>query len=228
MNEVDVEVFIKFGNETHMKSLYEKGEVYMGTIDEYKYHKNPQIGDEYENLKYIWQIPKANLKLSANNIDEITIPDTNGHFLVHSDEKGNLFCLFSVKANEFIRNEDNNTFELDLKIYKDFGDCACIIYKPTAFIDLIDKRLNDKGHICKKKLVNYYDPYIYHGPLDIFWKRDKYIHQKEARIHVNNEMNEHIIFEIGSLANIALFKSNLDDKLRIESTETHLIFSRNE
>lgn len=226
MNEVDVEVFIKFGEETHMNNLFEKGEVYMNPIDYFKYHTNPQIGDIYENLKYIWQIPKANLKLSANNIDEIIIPDTNGHILVNSDEKGNLYCLFSVKATEFIRNEDNNTLELDLKIYKDFGDCACIIYKPKTFFDLVEKKLNDEGHICNKKLVKYYDPYTHNGSLDIFWKRNKYSHQKEARVHVNYDMDKEIKFEIGSLEKVALFKPNLDDKIRIESTETHLIFSR--
>jgi len=228
MNEVDVEVFIKFGKETHMKSLYEKGEVYMNTIDFYKNHENKEIGDEYENIQSIYQIQKLSLIDTIDSKDEIELPLINGHVVQHSEVNGNLYCLFSIKKCDFKQIYGKNIFELNLFEFKEFGDSLCIIYKPKTFIDLIEKKLNDDGRICNNKLVEYYNQDTYNGLLDLFCKRKKYSPQKEARILVNSEMNKPIKFEIGSLEKIARFKTGLDDKIRIESTETHLIFSRNE
>ena len=87
-----IDVIVKFGQKVYMKNLYEKGEIYLNTIEVIKNHENPEIGDNYENIMCINQLKQV-------IIDEKEILISSGHSVNHSNEKGNLYCLFSINTS---------------------------------------------------------------------------------------------------------------------------------
>lgn len=113
---------------------------------------------------------------------------------------------------------------MDLNYFQGFGDCACVIHKPKEFIGNIIKELTDNGYLTTYQLVEYYDPEIHNGSLNIFKKQNKFSHQKELRIHVDSDKNEPIIVNIGSLENIALFFDDINTRIQIKDDGEGLIF----
>ena len=88
-----------------------------------------------------------------------------------------------------------------------FGDTFLVIFNPKEFLSRIDKAMKRNNLYYKWGLVNYYDDQNQEGELGIFYKSNKFKHQNEFRIFVENELKSPLILNIGNIEDICeIFK----------------------
>lgn len=189
----DAKVFllIKMGEEKYMRDLLCKGEIYMNSVEYYRTHENPEIGDCFEGVK---EIKDGRITKRRENID-----------------KEKLYCMWHINNATSCHNAkieflpDGNTViqTLDFREYKDFGDKMVVVTNVKEF----NKRLNNA--LCKlnltqnNEIVTYYDEKTSRKNISAFMKPLKYNHQNEIRYIVNTLDTEPLKIEIGNIKDIA-------------------------
>ncbi len=204
-------VFILFkrGKPEHILRLFERGEVYINTID---YIRNCDINEDLSDSddsileREFWGDIQVNMCDVGFDINKngISFEGFNGVINTDSTLKGNIYCLSGIYTKEIM--DDNEIIELNTK--KSFGESIIIIFNPRIFIERVKKALIDKGYEkVYYKPVTYYSN-NYSGKVGFFRKHEKFSPQNEFRFFIPNKKNETITIEIGSLKEIAVVRHN--------------------
>ena len=72
-------------------------------------------------------------------------------------------------------------------------------------MDRVLAALTEKGFKPDDKMVTYYDENDNHNNLYVFHKPNRLSHQNELRVFVENQADEPLKFEIGSIEDISMF-----------------------
>lgn len=213
---VTIHELIKIGKEEHIRTLYEKGILYMNTLQYFvKVEDNSQQQDNFEGATFFESLKKIEIKNATG--EEIKFGDSAdcdapllyGNLLIHSDASlGNIYCMFAV-TEEFIKSKS----DID-KRNKEFGDHFLLIHNPEVFLTRVYAALEERGVKYKSGLVYYFDrEEYYRGRLTPFMKRNDYRHQNEFRLLVENKIDAVFILEIGSLKDIARLYKIVDESV---------------
>lgn len=203
MNEFEdpIVLFIKFGSEENIKSLYENGIVYLNTIEYFQNLEDKGVrGDKFEgtvNIKNFESTEKLRLEITDTKTGDKMDVQPSKLQLRHYDAypKGNLYSLYCIKQSDFL---DTNEFTIDSKV-RAFGSHALFIRGTKNFIDKLTSEIQKLNMSYKAKPVEYYDNENTNGPINLFQKVQEYKYQNEYRIIVQNNKQEPIKVSIGSL-----------------------------
>lgn len=170
----------------------------MNTLEFYrKIENNDEIRDIFEGVTKLIPFSKIYMN-TGDSWEDIEIFEKSplGYFAPNSN-KYNIFCLYAIFS------DDNRSLVEHLKINNSFGDTTLIIYNPKEFIRRIEERCITRGlkHFCSR--VQYFSEYNLPEKISPFNKRDKYSHQKEVRLVIQNKSNNPIVLHIGSIEDIA-------------------------
>jgi len=192
----------------YIKSLYEKGEIYINTIDYIrKCDDNENRSDPDDSIHKRTFLGDTKIRVCDCGLDidkhGVTF-DTKGAVLnFDSSQKGNIYCLSGIYTKHITGNRQNLEFDT-----RSFGESLILIHNPKEFIKRIIKGLNDAGfENVLYKAVEYY-PNNYSGYVGFFKKHEKFSYQNEFRIFVPNKKDKPIKITIGSLKDIAIIKNN--------------------
>ncbi|MEH1009473.1 hypothetical protein VDP25_17170 [Winogradskyella sp. ECml5-4] len=194
-------LFIKFGSEENIKSLYEKGLVYLNTIEYFQNLEDKGVrGDKYEATTNIKNYDKPeNYKLIITDTktgEDINIKPSKlqmRHFEV--SPKGNLYSLYCLKQSDF---SNTNEIVIDSRV-KSFGTHAVFIRGTKKFLNKLCKEVEKLKMGYKSKPVEYYDKDKINGPINLFQKIKEYEYQSEYRFVVQNSGKKPLKINIGSL-----------------------------
>lgn len=206
-----------------IKSLYEKGEIYINTIDDIrKYDNNPERSDPYDSMGYRLTyddiaLNNHNFSIKLNN--KLAFNDEKNRAVYYDSQvKGNIYCFEGVYQEDFEQANCNiihNTHSL--------GEAIIVIRNPKEFISRVTNGLKALNHKFSFNTVDYYS-YNYSGILTPFWKLEKFRNQKEFRFYIPNKANKLIRFEIGSIADISdVFYTETMFKLKFTNGEIKYI-----
>jgi hypothetical protein len=193
---------LRRGQTEHIRALYEKGEIYINTIDLIrKYDDNPERSDPFDSMAYREYMGDCNIEISVvnNTLNTKTIFFEGENSVSNYDslEKGNIYCFEGVYQEDFDNDEEHIVHDTHT-----LGEAIIIIHDPKEFINRVKNGLQKKGYNAKFCWVDYYT-INYTGKLTPFWKHERFKTQKECRFYVSNSKNEIITFNIGCLSDIA-------------------------
>lgn len=194
-------LFIKFGSEENIKSLYEKGLIYLNTIDYFQnLEDNGVRGDKFEgtvNIKNFKHTDEFKLEITDTITGEKMNFKPGKLQLRHYDSnpKGNLYSLYCIKQSDFLNTDE---FIIDSKV-KEFGTHALFIRNTKIFIDKLTAEITKLNMPYKAKPIEYYDPENINGEINLFQKIQQYKYQSEYRVVVQNNKQEPLKILIGSL-----------------------------
>lgn len=202
-----INLFIKFGDSMYLERLMNQGEIYLNTVEWFKmYETNKERKDTDEGIIQIEQIKKIIIKIEDG--PEITFSkDSQINQLSDARLKmwydkplGNIYSLFAIS-----RNIDEKLISTEINPRNtELGDSFLIIHNANEFLTRVVTKLNQLNYIFRYGMVSYYDLYKHSGELGIFHKPQSYAHQREFRIHVENTDGKPIVFQIGSIKDIAV------------------------
>lgn len=196
------------GKQEHIKALYEKGEVYINSIDFIrecdKNEDRSDINDGILKRKFIGEAEirmcdvGRDIELEGTSFNTLNLSITTDHV-----NRGNIYCLSGVYGDHLLSNESCIEFNT-----KTFGQALILIYNPKEFLNRIKEALKKEGFDnMRHKRVTYYSN-DYSGQIGFFKKHEKFKQQNEHRIFIPNEQNKAIMISIGSLADIAAIENN--------------------
>lgn len=211
-------LFIKFGSEKNIKSLYENGLVYLNTFEYFQnIEDNGVRGDKFEgtiNIKNYKNIEKLKLEITDTKTgDKMDIKPSKLQ-LRHFDPypKGNLYSLYCIKQSDFLNTDE---FTIDSKV-KAFGSHALFIKSTKKFIDKLTAEIKKLNMPYMAKQVEYYDDENTNGQISLFEKVQGYKYQSEYRVVVQNNNQKPLKISIGSLKEYSeMFALNSLDDLKI-------------
>jgi hypothetical protein len=210
------------GQEEHIKALYEKGEVYINSIDFIrKCDNNDERTDADDGIYFRKYIGEAKITLCevGKDLDKdgITIDSSNVVFKNDHQEKGNIYCLTGIYSEHLSGDRNDITFET-----KSFGESIIFIHNPKEFLNRLFTALKEKGYAdCNSDKVHYYEN-DFSGNIGFFKKHERFKPQSEYRIFVPNSKDEAIKVSIGSLEDIASFNTGIL-KLKYSDEKEQLI-----
>jgi len=193
-------LFIKFGSEENIKSLYENGLIYLNTIDYFqKLEDNDVRGDKFEgtvNIKNFKKTDELKLEITDTTTGEKMNLKPSKLQLRHYDSnpKGNLYSLYCIKQSDFLNTDE---LIIDSKV-KEFGTHALFIRHTKIFIDKLTAEITKLNMFYKAKPIEYYDHENINSEINLFQKIQEYKYQSEYRIVVQNNKQEPLKILIGS------------------------------
>lgn len=205
---------IKYSKPDHSQRFIDRGEVYLQPLSFYrKEDHNDEVGDLNEGAHKIKPFSNTILnRVLENGEIEAVGTMTNGihRELSHEYASLSVYCIYYL-----IMPASDYTNELDainVKLLKEFGGSATVIYNLEKFFERLDTYLEDKSYSYKRQSVEYIDVMKYSSQLSPFQKDKKYEHQNELRLAVKNEFeDEPLLLKIGDLSDIA-FTVNIGEK----------------
>lgn len=206
----DNSIYLLFrrGNPEHIKALYEKGEIYLNTIDFIrKCDENFDRTDPNDGISKRLFLGNVKVKMcdvgKDINKQGVTLDANNCVMIQDSEQKGNIYCLSGIFSEHLMGERNDLQFDT-----KSFGESIILIYKPKDFINRVLLSLKENGYenvIFRR--VSYY-PNEFSGPIGLFRKHEKFNGQNELRIFVPNDKNIPIKINIGPLSDIAYIENN--------------------
>lgn len=191
------------GTKEHIEALYEKGEIYINTIDFIrKCDDNEERADKDDSIKYRKYIDNAQIEMFDFGTDSQTTGlKMSAENLVLKEDNintGNIYCFSKIYSEDLIGERNDIVFNTEK-----FGDYSIVIHSPTKFLEKIFKELDRLGYKNYKanKIIYYNNEYS--GKVNFFKKHEKHKSQKEFRVFIPNNKNKPIKFNIGSLKDIA-------------------------
>lgn len=196
------------GKQEHIKALYERGELYINTIDYIRNcDDNWQRTDPYDGISHRQFFGDATVKLCdvGRDVDKegISIEAQNFTLIKDLKPKGNIYCLSGIYSDHLLGDREDITFRTS-----DFGETLILIYNPRIFLERVKRALNEKGYFSIKHNKVHYYKNEYSGAVGVFKKHEKFQAQNEFRIFVPNKSNKLIKVQIGSLKDIASIENN--------------------
>lgn len=216
MSKIRIPIFIKFGQERHIKDLYENGTIFINQIEFFRKLEDGQLrGDNYEGTFRLKQLTKnAPLILNPNDSKKkIELSVNKGQFREHyTSIIGNIYCLYAITP-EMLKYE--TPYKIDLR-NKNFGTHFLVTFETRFFYSKIIEQIKERNYEFRSHLVEYFDKEKYNGELTLFDKSNEYSYQNEFRILINNNKREPIILNIGSMKEYAeVYDINIIDELEI-------------
>lgn len=199
-----IKMFIKFGQEEHMRDLFYNGTIYMNPIQYFRELEDNELrGDIYEGISRIKNYPAGQFEIPSLNY--------KGNYLklqIRQSYKtvlGNICSFYCVSSHGW---DDPTTFSIDEK-NKRFGSHCVVIKDNVKFMALIKQKLKEQKIRYKHGFVDYYDKDRVDREIHLFEKPLEFEYQKEFRFYVERISADPFKFSIGSLEPIAeLHRSN--------------------
>jgi len=200
-----IKMFLKFGEEEHVKDLYYKGTIYMNSIQYFRTIEEDELrGDKYEGITQIKNYPLGEIEISALNF--------KGNYLAlqlresYEIVLGNIFSLYCISSQGW---ENPHTFKIDERI-KRFGSYCLMIKDNKKFLSLVEEKLNELRIKFSHSFVTYYDKNNVDRKITLFEKPLEFQYQKEFRFYVERDSHESFSFSVGSLTDIAEVHRSID------------------
>lgn len=188
--------FLRIGEPKYIMDLYENGTVYMNTLNFFRTIKDASLrGDPKEGAINLTDVrSEAIIKVSVNiRGTELDIHPTHiryGNFL-----SGNLYCLYSISSNW---HPDPRDFKFDPRNLE-FGPLCLMIKQPGVFIERVETELKKSGYKFEHGFVKYYDEQTQPRNMTPFHKPKVFEYQREFRLYVDNENDEPLKINIGTM-----------------------------
>lgn len=176
---ITVKAFLKFGKERHIKDMFEKGSIFLNTVEYFRNIEDKELrGDKYEGTtKVINSLPGT-----------FTIPELEGEFKyqkihlrqVYERVNGNIYSLYTISSKGF-----PNPF--DFKLYKRktrFGTSCLLVKNNEEFLNRIKSELRKNKYSFESGFIEYYDKDKVSKDLTLFDKPLEFEYQKEFRFYV--------------------------------------------
>ena len=218
MDNATIIMFLKFGKEQNINDLFFNGTIYMNPIQKFReVEDNGLRGDKYEGVSSIKNYPSGQFEIPSigykGNYLSIHIRETYPEVL------GNIYSLYCISSKGWTNPLD---FKIDQKV-KGFGSHCLIVKDNKKFFQLIEKGLQKLRVKYYHGFVDYYDKNSVNRTINVFEKPAEFEYQKEFRFYVMRESTEPLIFNIGSLENIAEIQptSIIVDELKLLPTNKH-------
>jgi hypothetical protein len=207
-------LLLKCGSYENMQSLIQKGTIYCNSLSFFAAFDDSCRFDTHEISTNLDSQPPVKVQLtddekSAIYIGKVEIKD------VRENPTGNIFCIYGVNDEDF---PVNSKWEFDDRL-QEFGEYCVLIYRMPEFFEKMEKGLNDLKLQWVSKTVKYLDFEEHIGQLDVNHKSDVYDWQREYRFRIFNDKPEPIIFEIGSLEDIAVL-------MRVDNLKNIIVYKR--
>jgi hypothetical protein len=174
--KIDVCSLIKFGEEPHMKSFYEKGVIFMNNLDVFRKTEDGDLReDKYETLYKQSEINNVRIFLGENKVG---VAEKGLFQLWYDRPMGNIFSMYALKTRENLT---------DIKIdeeCKKFGDTCVFILDINEFISRVKKAAESAGYELIYSPVEYFDLKQFHGKWSVFNKPLRYSYQSEFRFFI--------------------------------------------
>ncbi len=206
MNTATSFIQIKVGEKEHIERLFNLGEVYLNSVQYFKEHENPKIGDVFEGAEII---ESGKIIKYRKDLD-----------------KEKIFCMWHINSSNPIQEEyihkiiQNTNDYIDIEL--DIRSLQTMHGKDSACVIIYDiKEFNNRfQNACKKANVNFIDKKIVHyyneysktkiNNITPFMKRSSYSSQQEIRYLIKTKSSEILKLYLGDLSDIAkLIDSNL-------------------
>lgn len=191
-------MFLKFGQEEHIRDLYQNGTIYMNSIQYFRKLEDGELrGDIYEGVNSIKNYPAGKF--------EIPSIDYKGNYLAlqlresYETVLGNIFSLYCISSHGWKNPKD---FKIDEK-NKRFGSHCLLVKDNVRFLALIENKLKELKVKYRHNFVEYYDKGKVNRAITLFEKPLEFEYQKEFRFYVERYSDQPFIFSVGSLADIA-------------------------
>ncbi len=202
MNQESKQFFIKIGKREYIEELYNKGKVFINTVDFFRKHKNPEIGYNKEGVD---EVVPLNTPVYINGID---IPDNRPDNITITYDKALEYTethIYSMTYKEMIMEASQEKLPFNVNFlegnYKEFGDTILFIISPNLFIEKLENALKKKKRKFEKGLIKYKEDKKW----DVFTKPMKYKSQNEYRYAIYGIDNKKpLVLELGSLQDIAI------------------------
>jgi hypothetical protein len=208
-------IFIKFGDKTHIDALFQKGEIYMTPLLNFKKsNHNKQRFDKFEgNLSNHYS---TNSKIQIKPTDESVWKDlhyTEAFYTTAISDKSILsYSLYAINQEDFLTD---SIFSIDHKM-KEFGNAFLIIRNTKEFIRRITNYFFENNMEYKFGYINYYERKLNHDLLGLFHKPSELSHQKEFRILSKNSAASPLKFSVGNLEDLAeIYSADSLESLRL-------------
>ena len=193
-----IKMFLKFGQEEHIKDLYYNGTIFMNSIQYFRKIEDGELrGDRYEGVSKIKNYPPGQFEIPSIGY--------KGNYLAlqvresYETVLGNIYSLYCVSSHGWDRPED---FKIDDK-NKRFGSYCIVIKDNPRFLSLIENKLQELGLKYRKGFVEYYDKDKIDRKISLFEKPLEFQYQKEFRFYVEREFTTPFKFSIGGLQDFA-------------------------
>jgi len=173
-------VLFKFGQEKHLISFREQGQMHMRTMRYFAAEErdNAARGDRFEGASSLLQPGGLRMTISHPTIGthEVDPNDLAGPviFSYNSEAEQNIFCMFSLTAP--------TTEPLLHKEYLHFGSHFVLILNTPEFLKRVYAAILALKLQGTAGLVEYYDEASYSGKIGPFGKPKGFAYQKEYRI----------------------------------------------
>lgn len=190
-------MLLKFGQEAHIKDLFENGTIYMNSIQYFRTIEDGELrGDAYEGISNIVNLPPGKFEIPEFGFkgDYLALQLRGSYETV----SGNIFSLYCISTKGWENPED---VKIDSKISR-FGDSCLMVYKNKEFLSRLKMALELKGVKFSFDFVDYYDKDKVNRDISLFEKPLEFEYQKELRFYVNRRSTTPFVFQIGSLKDI--------------------------
>jgi hypothetical protein len=203
-------LFILFrrGKTEHIQNLFDKGELFINTIDFIREcDNNQERSDSEDSIQRREFLGDVKVRMSDVGLDMdkhgISHNGKNGALNFDRTEKGNIYCLSGIFTKDLMETSDITEFKTN-----SFGESLIVISNPRKFIERVEKALIEAGYKgVKYGQVKYY-PNDYTGYIGPFKKHEYFKPQNEFRFYIPNPNNKPIKIKIGSMKDIAIIKES--------------------
>lgn len=199
-----IKMFLKFGQEDHIKDLYYNGTIYMNSIQYFRGIEDEELrGDMYEGVSRIKNYPPGQIEIPSlgykANYLALQIRQSYKTIL------GNIFSLYCISSHDWVGEPED--FKINEKI-KRFGSYCMLIKDNKKFLHLIESKLKELKVKYKHNFVEYYDKDKVDKEITLFEKPLEFNYQNEFRFYVERISDQPFVFSIGSLIDIAELHSS--------------------
>lgn len=210
-------ILLKFGAYDDIVDLQKNGHLYCKPLDYFLTVEDDDLrGDPDENvLRYEYMI-EGNITVQPID-DGVPLPLTFKYSNAQLKERvynslKNMFCLYSIR---FTKETLGQVYNISKECAR-FGSHFLMIIDSDEFFKRLDTALEGKL-IFKRGFVDYKDFSTYTGDRDLLHKSNNYSFQNEYRILIQNNVDDVLHINIGSIEDIStIYSSECIDHFRIK------------
>lgn len=200
-------IFCKFGRKVDMEALFNKGELYLQTLETFRKLEDRERGDKYEGAVKMRSDKNGKMILTNKETGEFFDLDVTESQLIerHSGiSRVHIYCVYCLIFEDHEVKQLGQNFGDE--IIKGFGDHVVVIFDTHSFMEKVKSAVEGLGFTLMSGRVEYLELSDYSGEVGPYRKDQSFFHQKEFRIVVMGEGRPEgpLKFSIGSLENIAL------------------------
>ena len=192
---------MKMGRLDHMLSLYERGLMYLNTLEYFRRGEEREARfDNDEGMRDVIQGPSMHVEVSIAG--RVVLEDHGGNmiksFKLWMPERKNLYIYSLTAVREM------GQFPFDSRFEK-FGAAAVIVKRPGLFMERLEQAVQTVGRYVRRDLVEYVDSRTHVGEMGAFRKFRRYAFQQEFRIAIEPLVitGDALEIELGPIDDIA-------------------------